>query len=66
MKSVQAGFVRAESFWAEFVESFCVRFFGVWLVGLLSLSLSFLRGVVHHILLIMINILKTRYYNTYF
>lgn len=31
-----------------------------------SLSLSFLRGVVHLILLIMINILKTRYYNTYF
>lgn len=55
-----------ESFWAEFVESFCARFWFVWLAELLSLSLSFLRGVVHHILLIMINILKTRYYNTYF
>ncbi|WP_181882804.1 hypothetical protein [Helicobacter sp. MIT 01-3238] len=57
-----------ESFWVEFVESFCVRFWLVWLAELLSLSLSlsFLRGVVHRILLIMINILKTRYYNTYF
>ncbi|WP_267902100.1 hypothetical protein [Helicobacter macacae] len=31
--------------------------FGWWGYSL-SLSLSFLRGVVHHILLIMINILK--------
>ena len=29
-----------ESFWAEFVESFCARFWFGWLAELLSLSLS--------------------------